>query len=67
MHFDNPVYNGDVPSFNVEHYNLSYSDGIIMQVGKKQEVTTVKCWFHTTTEVTKQTYTYSTSTCIMHT
>ena len=33
VHFDNSVYNGDVPSFNVEHNDLSYSDRIIMKVG----------------------------------
>lgn len=35
MNFDNSVYNGDVPSFNVEHNYLSHSDGVIMQVGQE--------------------------------
>jgi len=35
MNLDDSVYNGNVPSFNVEHNNLSYSDWVILQVGQE--------------------------------
>jgi len=35
MNLDYSVYNGDVPSFNVEHDYLSYPDWVILQVGQE--------------------------------
>ena len=45
MEFDDPMDDGDVPAFYVEHHNLACSEGCTASVQKKN-VSPVERWLH---------------------
>ena len=50
VRLDDTMYDGNVPSFHLEHYNLPHYNRVISVVGQKEKVTAIKGWLHTTTE-----------------
>ena len=50
VRLDNTMYDGNVPSFHLEHYNLPHYNRVIPVVGQKEKVTAIKGWLHTTAE-----------------
>lgn len=51
MNLQYSVYYWDLSAFYPEHNNLSNPDGILYPIGEKQEVSSVECWLHTSTEM----------------
>ena len=49
MDFDDAVHNGDVSTLDLEDKDLSSLDGLILIVGKEEEVPPVEGWLHTAT------------------
>jgi hypothetical protein len=49
MEFQDSMYNRDVSSFHFEHNNITNSDWFFFIVRQKQQISTMECWFHTST------------------
>ena len=47
--FDDTVHNGDVSTLDLEDKDLSSLDGLVLIVGKEEEVPPVEGWLHTAT------------------
>ena len=47
--FDDAVHNGDVSTLDLEDKDLSSLDGLVLIVGKEEEVPAVEGWLHTAT------------------
>ena len=43
---------GNLSAFNFEHHNFSNPDWFLSVICQEQQVSSVKCWFHTATRIT---------------
>jgi hypothetical protein len=47
---DDPVHNWNVSALNFEHDDLTNPDRVLYFVGQEEEISTVECRFHASTE-----------------